>query len=157
MINNESTEITPITKEQSLFYAGVVGCFFGLPLYMLSYHVQENVYDRYNWLRPVSDFLHEPSFLTSYFGILYAISAIAVLEAKSKNRRIIQSPLVLPLLVTLTATAHEIYQFYHPKYIDNNIADIAMTWLAFITFHQILNWFRNLEDPDVIAKLNQSE
>lgn len=45
----------------------------------------------------------------------------------------------------------------HYNFIDNHPLDVVVSWLAFLSFQQLFNWFKALEDPEVVDTISQEQ
>jgi hypothetical protein len=141
------------TRDTTLEITAALGVAVGGPLYLLTFFIQDNVYGRGNFLHGLSETLGNPTFLTSYFMLLGAMSVTVSGERKLAHPLLMKYPLALPFLEFVVYTTYEVFQAYHPKYIDNNAMDIVMAGLAFVTLQQLYNFLRSFEDEEPAAAL----
>jgi hypothetical protein len=85
--------------------------------------------------------------------LLGAMSVTVSGERKLAHPLLMKYPLALPFLEFVVYTTYEVFQAYHPKYIDNNAMDIVMAGLAFVTLQQLYNFLRSFEDEEPAAAL----
>lgn len=106
--------------------------YFG---HILFFNIQENVYTGPNSLKSINDFLGGQTIATSFFVVLWILSASCLslvfleilLHISFKHARIIGSTGGI-----LIYTMYEVYQKFHPTYIDWNEGDIMMAVAAYM-------------------------
>ncbi len=117
---------------------GVLGHYF-------FFQVQENIYTGPNSLKWVSDMLMNQVSATSYFVCLSGMGSSILLFfffaqlIGFRHRKIAVVVIYFfPTLVGLVYSYYEYYQYYHPTYVDNNLLDVVMAWLAWLTIIIVL-------------------
>lgn len=106
--------------------------------YQLSYWIQENTYGRANLLSPINELLYDQVFLTSLFVSLWVMSMLVILSVIIRILTVSDNTLIpawvfllLPSAVTVLHTYYEYYQYYHPRYYDNNSLYMLMGLISY--------------------------
>jgi heme exporter protein D len=116
-----------------------VPCAVGVGLSALGYNISENVYSRFNALRPVAEFLHNPDYLTSFaYPLTLMYSLRFVISMGIDGAELVNNPmlaeiykkavLIIPVAVMGLDILYEATS--KPTYADHPILDVLACSLA---------------------------